>query len=74
MAHDVHTLAQTAVWNSSPDVSESGIWQSDNGPAADEQGNVHAATGNGRFAANANGRVYVEAKGRIDVYGLLGSR
>jgi len=49
MAYDARTLKQTAVFNTSPSASESGIWQSDNGPAADEQGNVYVATGNGRF-------------------------
>ncbi len=58
MAYDAHTLAQTAVFNTSPDAEESGIWQSDNGPAADEQGNVYLATGNGRFTVAAKGRDY----------------
>jgi hypothetical protein len=49
MAYDARTLAQTAAFNTSPDASESGIWQSDNGPAADDQGNVYVATGNGKF-------------------------
>jgi outer membrane protein assembly factor BamB len=49
MAYDARTLAQTAVFNTSPAASESGIWQSDNGPAADEKGNVYVATGNGKF-------------------------
>jgi len=58
MAYDAHTLARTAVFNTSPDAEESGIWQSDNGLAADEEGNVYAATGNGKFTAAANGRDY----------------
>jgi hypothetical protein len=47
MAYDARTLAQTAVFNTSPDAEESGIWQSDNGPAADDSGNVYVATGKG---------------------------
>ena len=58
MAYDAHTVAQTAVLNTSPDAEESGIWQSDNGPAADEQGNVYPAAGNGRFTVAAKGRDY----------------
>jgi hypothetical protein len=58
MVYDAHTLAQTAVFNTSPDAKESGIWQSDNGPAADEEGNVYAVTGNGKFTAAADGRDY----------------
>jgi len=49
MAYDARTLAQTAVFNTSPAASRSGIWQSDNGPAADEKGNIYVATGNGKF-------------------------
>ncbi len=49
MAYDAGTLAQRAVLNTSPSSDESGIWQSDAGPAADEAGNLFAATGNGRF-------------------------
>ncbi|HTX36989.1 MAG TPA: hypothetical protein VME43_18295 [Bryobacteraceae bacterium] len=51
MAYDAHTLAQTAVFNTSPGASESGIWQSDAGPVADSQGHVYCATGNGVFHA-----------------------
>jgi hypothetical protein len=58
MAYDSHTLAQTAVFNTSPDAEESGIWQGDAAPAADAQGNVFVVTGNGKFDAAANGRDY----------------
>jgi hypothetical protein len=58
MAYDAHTLAQTAVLNTSPDAEESGIWQSDTGPAADKDGNVYLATGNGKFDIDAGGRDY----------------
>jgi len=58
MAFDAKTLAQVAVLNTSPDASQSGIWQSDTGPAADPEGRVFAITGNGRFDANSGGRDY----------------
>ena len=58
MAYDARTLRQTAVFNTSPDSGESGIWQSDNGPASDEQGNVYVVTGNGTFHVAENGRDY----------------
>ncbi len=59
MAYDAHTLSQTAVFNTSPDAEESGIWQSDTGPAADQDGNVFVATGNGKFdVADSGGRDY----------------
>jgi hypothetical protein len=69
MAYDAHTLAQTAVFNTSPDAEESGIWQSDNGPAADEQGNVYLATGNGRFTVAAKGRDYGDSLLKLGLAG-----
>jgi hypothetical protein len=56
MAYDAHTLAQQAVFNTSPDASDSAIWQGDAGPAADKDGNVFVVTGNGEFDASSNGR------------------
>jgi hypothetical protein len=58
MAYDAQTLAQIAVWNASPDAEEAGIWQSDDGPAADSEGNIYVATGNGKFTAAQGGRDY----------------
>jgi hypothetical protein len=71
MAYDARTLKQTAVFNTSPGAGESGIWQGDNGPAADGGGNIFAATGNGRFTANSNGRDYGDSLLKL---GLDGSR
>jgi hypothetical protein len=56
MAYDANTLAQTAVFNTSPDASDSAIWQGDAGPAADQDGNIFVVTGNGEFDAATNGR------------------
>ncbi len=49
MAYDAHSLQQEAVFNTSPNDKESGIWASDTGPAADQSGNIFVATGNGKF-------------------------
>ena len=56
MAYDAHTLAQKAVFNTSPDAGESGIWQGDAGPAADRDGSVFVVTGNGAFDGTTKGR------------------
>jgi hypothetical protein len=57
MAYDAHTLQQRAVLNTSPDGGDAGIWQSDAGAAADDEGNIYVATGNGTFnGAKAGGR------------------
>lgn len=58
MTYDAHTLRQTGVLNTSPDAAESGIWQSDTGPAVDSSGNLLVSTGNGKFDADSGGRDY----------------
>ena len=54
MAYNATTLAQTAVFNSSPNLngegpyaSAGGIWMGGGAPAADSAGNVYVTTGNG---------------------------
>ncbi|HTW58074.1 MAG TPA: Ig-like domain-containing protein [Terriglobales bacterium] len=54
LAYDETTLAQTGVFNSSPNLpgegtygSAGGVWMGGGGPAADGQGNVYVTTGNG---------------------------
>ncbi len=49
MAYDARTLARVSVLNTSPTGSEASIWQSGQGPAADEEGNVYVVTGNGSW-------------------------
>ena len=63
MAYDKRTLKQTSVLNTSPNAGESGIWQADMAPAADEAGNIYLATGNGKFNA---GRDYGDTVLKLD--------
>ncbi len=49
MAYDGLTLARKAVFNTTPNGSEGGIWQSGNGPSASLSGNVFVGIGNGTF-------------------------
>jgi hypothetical protein len=58
IAYDAHTLKQKAVFNDSPDADDGGIWASDTGIAADKDGDIYVATGNGRFDAARGGRDY----------------
>ena len=58
MAYGARSLKQEAVFNASPDADDSGIWEGDTGPAADNAGNIFLATGNGRFDAGKGGRDY----------------
>lgn len=72
IAYDARTLKQRAVFNDSPDADDGGIWASDTGIAADQDGNVFAATGNGRFDAAKGGRDYGDSllKLHLDGSGL----
>ena len=56
MAYNPETLAQMAALNVTPDGTEGGIWESDTGPAADDEGNVYVPTGNGIFDVSSGGR------------------
>lgn len=54
LAYDAHTLAQTAVFNTSPNLDgegpygdAGGIWMGGAGPVADSAGNIYVTTGNG---------------------------
>jgi len=47
MSYRAGSLAQEAVINTSPNGQRSGIWMSGGGPAADADGNIYFATGNG---------------------------
>lgn len=54
LAYDAQTLAQTGVFNASPNLDgegtykgAGGIWMGGGGPAADSAGNVYVTTGNG---------------------------
>jgi hypothetical protein len=49
MRYDATTLAQTAVFNSTPNGQEGGIWMSGGAPAVDSSGNLYVTTGNGSF-------------------------
>lgn len=43
------SVAEKAVFNTSPESKESGISQNNTGPAAAESGNIFVVTGNGKF-------------------------
>jgi hypothetical protein len=58
IAYDAQTLKQEAIFNDSPDADDGGIWAGDTGIAADKDGDVFVATGNGRFDAAKGGHDY----------------
>jgi hypothetical protein len=66
MAYDAQSMKQKAVFNASPDADDSGIWAGDTGPAADKDGNLFVASGNGSFDANKSGRDYGDTLLKLD--------
>lgn len=54
LAYDALTLAQKAVFNTTPNGSEGGIWQSGNGPSASASGNIFVGISNGTFDHKAD--------------------
>jgi hypothetical protein len=58
MAYDSHSLKQLAAFDATPDGNDGGFWAGDTGPAADDENNVYAATGNGKFDAATGGPDY----------------
>jgi hypothetical protein len=53
IGYDAKTLAQSVVYNTSPNGRFAGIWMSGSGPAIDDDGTMYLATGNG--TADLNG-------------------
>jgi hypothetical protein len=53
MAYDALTLTQVGVINTAPTSGKAGVWQSGTGLASDDQGNVFAITGDGKFDATS---------------------
>ena len=52
---DIDDWKQVGDWVATPNSFGGGIWQSSQGPAADEHGNVYAITSNGGYLVNADG-------------------
>ena len=55
LGYSASNLKPTLVYNSTPNGSEGGIWQSGAGPGIDNTGNIFFVSGNGAFDANTGG-------------------
>jgi hypothetical protein len=63
------SLRQVAVYNTTPNGSEGGIWQSGAAPAVDEFGNIYVMNGNGTFDVNTGGVDYGEGLEKLSLSG-----
>src|SRR5262249_20071900 len=52
--YHVKTLEQMAVYNTTPNGGEGGIWMAGQGPAADSTNFIYVMTGNGSFQADGS--------------------
>ncbi len=66
LGYDAATLAQTAVYNSTPNGSDGGVWQSGAAPSVDAAGNIYLITGNGTFDINKGGTDWGDSFLRFD--------
>jgi len=55
-SYDAATLGRPAIFNTTPNGTEGGIWQSGQGPAADANGDIYLTTSNGTCSANTRRR------------------
>jgi len=55
IAYDARTLKQATVWNATANGGLGGVWHAGGAPAADQEGNIFLATGNGTFDADTGG-------------------
>ena len=58
IGYNESTLLQAGVFNTTPNGSEGGIWQSGDGAAADANGNLFVVTSNGTFDGSTGGVDY----------------
>lgn len=66
MAYNATTLAQVAVFNTTPNGSIGGVWQAGAGFAVDPQGYIYFATGDGTFDASTGGSDYGDTVLKMD--------
>jgi hypothetical protein len=58
MAYDARTLRQLAVFDTTPNGVDGGVWGAGGGVASDSRGNIYAAVADGTFDANTGGSDY----------------
>jgi hypothetical protein len=71
MGYNAATLQQVMAYNSTPDGSGGGIWQSGDGLTTDSTGRIYFVTGNGLFDVNTGGRNYGDSAVALNQNGTV---
>src|SRR5580704_2730171 len=66
LGYGAQSLAQTAVFNTTPNGSDGGVWQGGAAPSVDAAGSIYLITGNGKFDANSGGSDWGDSFLRLD--------
>jgi hypothetical protein len=69
MAYDAQTLNQLAVFDTTPNGIDGGIWGAGGGIAADSQGNIYASVADGTFDVNTGGTDYGDSLLKLKLNG-----
>jgi outer membrane protein assembly factor BamB len=70
MGYNATTLQQVAAFVATPDGAEGGVWETGCGLAADTNGNLFCATGNGTFDADTGGHDFGDSVLKLSAPGL----
>ena len=68
-AFDAATLTQKATWSPTPTGQDGGIWQSGQGPAVDDNGNLYLMIANGTFDADKGGKNFGDSFVKLGLQG-----
>jgi hypothetical protein len=71
LGYSATTLQQVMAYNSSPNATQGGIWQSGAGLATDATGNIFFTSGNGAFDANTGGVDYGDTVIKLSTQGTV---
>jgi hypothetical protein len=66
LGYGAQSLAQTAVFNTTPNGSDGGVWQGGAAPSVDTAGNIYLITGNGTFDVNKGGSDWGDSFLKLD--------
>jgi len=66
LSYSATTLVQIAVFNTTPNGSDGGVWQGGAAPSVDPAGSIYLITGNGKFDVNKGGSDWGDSFLKLD--------